>query len=200
MIHGWDWQPGLTMTNACSKRCEGGLRWLPVLFILLMPAIFAADIATGYRFGLSDLYCIVALMMWRLSGVGPAQAVLSVGFLLILASVIDAQSPTTLVHAAISIALLGAVSVFILRGARADLSQRGRADAQRGATVTGVPAPLLDELRQPLSVLLSDGRASLRWLKREQPDLPEALLCAQRIVTNAARAGEMISALGRGAS
>ena len=44
-------------------------------------------------------------------------------------------------------------------------------------------------------MLLSDSRASLRWLKREQPDLPEALLCAQRIVTNAARAGEMISAI-----
>jgi len=188
------------MTNVCSRRHEGGLRWLPALFILLMPAIFAADVATGYRFGLSDLYCIIALMMWRLSGVGPAQAVVSVGFLLTLASVIDSQSSTTLVHAAISIALLGAVSIFILRGARADLSRRGRAESQSRTAITGVPAPLLDELRQPLSVLLSDGRASLRWLKREQPDLPEALLCAQRIVTNAARAGEMISALGRGAS
>jgi len=188
------------MTNACSKRREGGLQWLPVLFILLMPAIFAVDLATGYRFGLSDLYCIVALTMWRLSGVGPAQAVVSVGFLLILASVVDAHGPTALVHAAISVALLAAVSVFILRDGRADLSRQGRVDAQSRAAVTGVPAPLLDELRQPLSVLLSDGRASLRWLKREQPDLPEALLCAQRIVTNAARAGEMISAIGRDAS
>ena len=44
--------------------------------------------------------------------------------------------------------------------------------------------------------MLSDSRASLRWLKREQPDLPEAMLCAQRIVTNATRAGKMISAMG----
>jgi hypothetical protein len=192
MIHAWDWQLGSTMTNACSKRREGGLRWLPILFILLMPAIFAVDVATGYRFGLSDLYCIVALMMWRLSGVAPAQAAVSVGFLLTLVSAIDVHSPTALVHAAISIALLGAVSVFILRDRRVGLDAQGR------ASMAGVSAPLLDELRQPLSVLLSDGRASLRWLKREQPDLPEALLCAQRIVTNAARAGEMISTIGRG--
>lgn len=162
-----------------------------------MPAIFAADVATGYRFGLSDLYCIVALMTLRLVGPRPARALISAGFLLILASVVDSHDPSALVHAAISITLLGAVSLFILRGARADLSRKGRADLQINASVAGVPAPLLDELRQPLSVLLSDGRASLRWLKREQPDLPEALLCAQRIVTNAARAGEMISAIGQ---
>jgi len=189
------------MTNACSERREGGPRWLSIPFMLLMPAIFAADVATGYRFGLSDLYCVVALMMWRLTGVGPAQAVVSAGFLLTLASVVDAPDPTgvALVHAAISITLLGVVSVFILHGGRADLSGQGGPDARSKAPVAGVPAPQLDELRQPLSVLLSDGRASLRWLKREQPDLPEALLCAQRIVTNATRAGEMISVIGRGA-
>ncbi|WP_407158026.1 hypothetical protein [Bradyrhizobium sp. STM 3557] len=163
-----------------------------------MPAIFAIDVATGYRFGLSDLYCIVALMTLRLAGPRPARAVVSAGFLLILASVVDSHHPSALVHAAISIALLGTVSLFILRGARADL-WRHRADVASKSAVAGVPRPLLDELRQPLSVLLSDGRASLRWLKREQPDLPEALLCAQRIVTNAARAGEMIAAIGRGA-
>lgn len=200
MIDGGVWQLGSTMTNACSKRREGGLRWSPVLCILLMPVIFAADVATGHRFGLSDLYCIVALMTLRLVGPRQARALISAGFLLTLASVVDSHDPSALVHAAISITLLGAVSIFIPRHARADPMLRADADAEGKAAITGVPAPLLDELRQPLSVLLSDGRASLRWLKREQPDLPEALLCAQRIVTNAARAGEMIAAIGRGAS
>jgi len=183
------------MRNRCSEWREDGPRRFPILFTLLMPAIFAVDVATGYHFGLSDLYCVVALAMWRLSGVGPAQALVSAGFLLTLASIVDVHGPTELVHAAISITLLGAVSIFILRGERADAPARQRVDTREALPVAA--APLLDELRQPLSVLLSDGRASLRWLKREQPDLPEALLCAQRIVTNAVRAGEMISANGR---
>jgi hypothetical protein len=185
------------MTHACSEWREDGLRWSPILFTLLMPAIFAVDVATGYRFGLSDLYGVVALVMWRLSGVGPAQALVSAGFLLTLASIVDVHGPTEVVHAAVSIALLGAVSMFILHGERAGRAPQRSIDAPDTSPAPGVPGPLLDELRQPLSVLLSDGRASLRWLKREQPDLPEALLCAQRIVTNAVRAGEMITAVGR---
>ena len=183
------------MTHACSEWREDGLRWFPILFTLLMPAIFAVEVATSDRFGLSDLYCVVVLVMWRLSGIGPAQALASAGFLLTLASIVDVHGPTELVHAAVSIALLGTVSMFIQHGERAGRASQRSVDARNASP--GVPGPLLDELRQPLSVLLSDGRASLRWLKREQPDLPEALLCAQRIVTNAVRAGEMISAVGR---
>jgi hypothetical protein len=185
------------MRNTCSEWREDGPLRFPILFTLLMPAIFAVDVATGYRFGVSDLYCVVALVVWRLSGVGPAQALVSAGFLLTLASIVDVHGPTELVHAAISITLLVAVSMFILRGERGDSSSQPRADGHGASSLVAVPSPLLDELRQPLSVLLSDGRASLRWLKREQPDLPEALLCAQRIVRNAVRAGEMISANGR---
>jgi hypothetical protein len=193
------WQLGLTMTNTCSEHREGGTLWLSILFTLLMPAIFAVDVATGYQFRLSDLYCVIALLMARLAGVGAAQAIVSAGFLLTLASVADTYGFTVaaLVHAAVSLALLGAVAIFILRGDRADLRLQVATAARLGAVAHahGEP-PLLDDLRQPLSVVLSDSRASLRWLKREQPDLPEALMCAQRIVTNATRAGEMISAMG----
>ena len=183
------------MTNACLERRDGGTLWLPILFTVLMLIIFAVDVATGYQFRLSDLYCIVALLMSRLGGIAAAEAIASGGFLLTLASVADAHGLTAaaLVHAAVSLALLGAVAIFLLR-------------ADRIATPLGKPVDdhcggpgevlLLNDLRQPLSVVLSDSRASLRWLKREQPDLPEAMLCAQRIVSNATRAGEMISAMG----
>jgi hypothetical protein len=197
MIHEWDWQLGSTMTNTCSERREGGTLWLSVLFTLLMPAIFAMDVATGYQFRLSDLYCVVALLMSRLAGIGAGQAIVSTGFLLTLASVADAYGFTAaaLLHAAISLALLGAVAIFILRSDRATVSRpvlfRRDQNDDDGEVL------LLNDLRQPLSVVLSDSRASLRWLKREQPDLPEAMLCAQRIVTNATRAGEMISAMGQ---
>jgi hypothetical protein len=194
MIHEWDWQLGSTMTNACSERRGGGTLWLPVLFTLLMPAIFAVDVATGYQFRLSDLYCVVALLMSRLAGVVAAQAIVSAGFLLTLASVADAYGFTAaaLLHAAVSLALLGAVAIFLLRGERAMLPMRASLVGDHDDEVL-----LLNDLRQPLSVVLSDSRASLRWLKREQPDLPEAMLCVQRIVTNATRAGDMISAMGQ---
>jgi hypothetical protein len=192
MIHAWDWQLGSTMTNACSERREGGTLWIPILVTLLMAAIFAVDVATGYQFRLSDLYCVVALLMLRLAGAGAAQAIVSAGFLLTLASVADAFGLTAvaLVHGAVSLVLLGAVAIFILRGDRVMSPSLGGDRAGHGGEL------LLNDLRQPLSVVLSDSRASLRWLKREQPDLPEALLCAQRIVINATRAGKMISAMG----
>jgi hypothetical protein len=194
MVHEWDWQLGLTMTNTCSERREGGALWLSVLLTLLMPTIFAADVATGYQFRLSDLYCVVALLMSRLAGIGAAQAIVSAGFLLTLGSVADAYGLTAaaLVHAVVSLALLAAVAIMLSR--RAVVAPRALLVGGRGDQCEGL---LLNDLRQPLSVVLSDSRASLRWLKREQPDLPEVMLCAQRIVTNATRAGEMISAIGQ---
>jgi hypothetical protein len=198
------------MTYACSDRREAGTLWRPVLVALLMPAIFAADFASGYEFRLSDLYCVVALMMSRVAGIRAVQATISIAVLLTLTSVADADglSAVASVRAAISLALLGAVAIFILRGDHAVMPPQASDGGDHGeapAAVTTpsaapVPAPLLNELRQPLSVLLSDSRASLRWLKRDQPDLPEALLCAQRIVTNATRAGELIAAIGQRAT
>lgn len=195
MIHAWDWQLGSTMTNACSERREGVRLWIPILFTLLMAAIFAMDVATDYQFRLSDLYCVVALLMLRLAGAGAAQAIVSAGFLLTLASVADAFGLTAaaLVHGAVSLVLLGAVAVFILRGERVVMSPQTPLGGERAGQGEDL---LLNDLRQPLTVVLSDSRASLRWLKREEPDLPEALLCAQRIVINATRAGQMISAMG----
>jgi hypothetical protein len=195
MIHAWDWQLGSTMTNACSERREGVTLWIPILVTLLMAAIFAMDVATGYQFRLSDLYCIVALLMLRLAGAGAAQAVVSAGFLLTLASVADAFGLTAaaLVHGAVSLVLLGAVAIFLLRGDRVAIPPPTPLGSDRAGPCEEL---LLNDLRQPLSVVLSDSRASLRWLKREEPDLPEALLCAQRIVVNATRAGKMISAMG----
>lgn len=196
MIHVWDWQSGSTMTNASSERGGKGRLWLPAMITLLMPAIFAADVATGYEFRLSDLYCILAVLMARVAGARRAQVIVSVGLMLAVASVADAYgvSAAALVHGAISLGLLGAASMFVWRSDRPTVPPR---TAVVEPAAIAVPSPLLNELRQPLSVLLSDSRASLRWLKRDQPDLPEALLCAQRIVTNARRAGEMISAMGQ---
>jgi hypothetical protein len=194
MIQLWHRQLGSTMTNACLERREGGTPWLPFLFTVLMLAIFAVDVATGYKFRLSDLYCVVALLMSRLAGIAAAQAIASAGFLLTLATVADGYGFTAaaVVHAAVSLALLGAVTIFLLRSDRVAMLRRQVDDHRDGRG----EVLLLNDLRQPLSVVLSDSRASLRWLKREQPDLPEALLCAQRIVSNATRAGEMISAMG----
>src|SRR3569833_4013836 len=101
------------MTNACLLLPDRGTLWLPILFTVLMLISFAVDVATGYQFRLSDLYCIVALLMSRLGGIAAAEAIASGGFLLTLASVADAHGLTAaaLVHAAVSLALLGAVAI-----------------------------------------------------------------------------------------
>ena len=181
-------------------------RWPVVLLTMLVPAIFAADLATSYEFHLSDLYCVIVLIASHVAGPRIARAIASAAVLLTLASMAAASGPlsSVITSGVISIILLGAVVLFVSRG-RSTIPPRDavREDARtlalegQGHDDTARPnlPPLLDELRQPLSVLLSDGRACLRWLKREQPDLSEAMQCAQRMVTNAARAGDLLTSL-----
>jgi C4-dicarboxylate-specific signal transduction histidine kinase len=53
-------------------------------------------------------------------------------------------------------------------------------------------ASLAHEINQPLTAIMSNGVAGLRWLKRETPNLAEALDAFQHIVQDAARAGEVM--------
>jgi C4-dicarboxylate-specific signal transduction histidine kinase len=71
------------------------------------------------------------------------------------------------------------------------------AHANRVATVGQLSASIAHELRQPLSALVSNGSAALRWLGREQPEIEEAQRTVERIIKDANRASEVLDRIHR---
>jgi C4-dicarboxylate-specific signal transduction histidine kinase len=75
-----------------------------------------------------------------------------------------------------------------LRQARADLER-----ASRVTTMGELTASLAHEINQPISAAITNAKTSLRWLKRDHPDLEEAREAASRVVKDLTRAAELIS-------
>ena len=63
----------------------------------------------------------------------------------------------------------------------------------RVATMGELTASLAHELNQPLSAIVTNGGACLRWLARDHPDLEQAMKSVERIIRDANRAGEVIA-------
>jgi C4-dicarboxylate-specific signal transduction histidine kinase len=72
-------------------------------------------------------------------------------------------------------------------------AQAELAHVTRVATVGELTASLAHELNQPLSAIVTNGGACLRWLARDHPDLEQAMKSVERIIRDANRAGEVIA-------
>jgi PAS domain S-box-containing protein len=77
-----------------------------------------------------------------------------------------------------------------LQEAHADLTH-----AMRIATLGELTASIAHEVSQPLTAIETNGAASLRWLRRETPDLHEVALAIERIRRDAKRANDVIRQL-----
>ena len=75
-----------------------------------------------------------------------------------------------------------------LRQVQADL-----AHINRVTTMGELTASLAHEIKQPISAALTDAKTCLRWLRRDEPDVPEACETASRLVADVTRAAEIIS-------
>ena len=71
------------------------------------------------------------------------------------------------------------------------------AHLNRVSTMGELAASLAHEIKQPISAALTDARTCLRWLSRDQPDVPEAQEAASRLVKDATCATEIISRIGQ---
>jgi two-component system sensor kinase FixL len=74
-----------------------------------------------------------------------------------------------------------------LRRIEADFAHAARISAL-GELVTSIA----HEVRQPLSVIVTDADTGLRWLARDEPNLPKVKTIMARIMENAHRANEVI--------
>ena len=77
-----------------------------------------------------------------------------------------------------------------LRTARADLAR-----AQHLTVLGGLAASIAHEINQPLSAIVSNAGAGLRWLKRPTPDIAEGLASLEVIKGDALRAASIVKAL-----
>ncbi len=89
-------------------------------------------------------------------------------------------------------------------GASADIEDRKRAEetlrkaqaelahVTRATTMGELAASIAHEVNQPLTAIVNNGNACLRWLASEEPDLDEAREAARRVIRDGSRAGEVI--------
>ena len=67
------------------------------------------------------------------------------------------------------------------------------AHMNRIATAGEMTASIAHEIKQPLSAITTNGQATLRWLKRQVPDIEEAKTAVQGVIEAAARADKVIT-------
>ena len=70
--------------------------------------------------------------------------------------------------------------------------QTEMAHANRVATVGQLSASIAHEVSQPMAAAATNARAALRWLKRQPPNVEEALSTLEKITNNTERASEII--------
>jgi signal transduction histidine kinase len=78
---------------------------------------------------------------------------------------------------------------------RAEELQADLAHINRVSTMGELAASISHELKQPIASAMANAQASLRWLKREQPDLEQACRSAEAIVKDEVRAADIIDRL-----
>jgi len=84
------------------------------------------------------------------------------------------------------------VAVDIEDRKRAEQLEADLAHVNRVTLLGELAASISHELKQPLAAAITYARTSLRWLRREQPDVAEATAAIERIVQAGARATEII--------
>jgi len=90
--------------------------------------------------------------------------------------------------------LLYEITMLYAQMLRAILAQRREREA-RLVTGDAVAATIAHEVKQPLSGIVTNADAGLRWLDRAMPDLDEAKAALRQIVADGHRAGAMIGSI-----
>jgi signal transduction histidine kinase len=90
--------------------------------------------------------------------------------------------------------LLYEITTLYARLRRAVLAQRREREA-RLVTGDAVAATIAHEVKQPLSGMITNADAGLRWLDRATPDLDEARAAFKKIVADGHRAGAVIGSI-----
>ncbi|MBB2205579.1 sensor histidine kinase [Gluconacetobacter takamatsuzukensis] len=114
-------------------------------------------------------------------------------------AVIHYNAPFDGQYARLALSLIATLVVTILamrnRQAGDALAAQARllAHADRITTLGHLTVSIAHEVNQPLSAIATFAQSGGRWLRRDAPDIPEALACLEQIRTSSARAAAIIS-------
>jgi signal transduction histidine kinase len=73
--------------------------------------------------------------------------------------------------------------------------QNELAHANRVATMGQLTASIAHELKQPLSAVVTDGYAGLRWLRRQPPEIEKAAQSVEQMIKDVTRASDVIDGI-----
>lgn len=99
----------------------------------------------------------------------------------------------------VTMATLGSqIGQFVERRRAESALHRARdqlAHVTRVASLGEMTASIAHEVNQPLTGIIANAHAALRWLSRQPPDVPEATEALQRLARDGKRAGEVVGRL-----
>ncbi|CAN7547404.1 ATP-binding protein [Rhizobium rhizogenes] len=176
---------------------EAPLMWLGIT--LLAALIFVADTVTNLEIAFAVLYVSVILISVRSGRPG---AVIFVGLTCTILTIVSycltrhGDSQSGMVNGAISLLAIGATTYLAIRiettEARARQAQSELARMSRIMTMGELSTSIAHEVSQPITAIVANGNAALRWLSAAPPNQEEARRALDRIVMDAGRAGEVI--------
>jgi C4-dicarboxylate-specific signal transduction histidine kinase len=185
---------------------------LPASTAVVTAGIFVADAASPPECVVSGLYVVVVLMAGRFCNGARLWCVTAGCAALTLVGQIlanqwvpgDDNDPSTAIGAFNSLVTLVAIGLsayLVQRGqsAEADLlrTRSDLAHVSRVTTMGELTASIAHEVNQPITGVVTNAGACLRWLTNERPDLERARAAANRIVRDGQRAAEIISRIRR---
>ncbi|MDH7796950.1 MULTISPECIES: ATP-binding protein [unclassified Beijerinckia] len=173
------------------------LLWLGIVVSLAL--IFVADTITNFEIAFAVLYVAVILLSARS---GRPRAILAVGvasgLLTILSYVLTRHGnpESGLMNGALSLLAIATTSYLAYKTETAEVAAREtRADLARMARITSIgelATSIAHEVSQPLTAIVANANAAMRWLAATPPRQDEASRAIERVVTDAGRAGEVI--------
>jgi C4-dicarboxylate-specific signal transduction histidine kinase len=171
-----------------------------IALVTLALAIFVVDLFTHVDIAIAVLYVAVVLMsvrLYELRGVLTVSlgcAVLTVtGY---LSSPGNLLGTTALANHFLAFLAIGSTTFLAWRDRSAQIAlhkaQVDLAHVTRVTTLGQLTASIAHEVNQPLSAVVTNAEACVRWLDRETPDLDQARSAAEWVIKDGKRAGEVI--------
>jgi signal transduction histidine kinase len=183
---------------------------LPAATAVVTAGIFVADATSPPECVVSGLYVVVVLMAGRFCSsarlwfVAAGCAVLTLVAQILANQWVPDHDPSMAIGAfnsLVSLVAIGLSAYLVQRGqaAEADLlrTRSDLAHVSRVTTMGELTASIAHEVNQPITGVVTNAGACLRWLSNEKPDLERARAAANRIVRDGQRAAEIIGRIRR---
>jgi signal transduction histidine kinase len=168
---------------------SANVRWHYLALLVIGPSVAAVGLLFRRRRSALDLWLLVALSGWLIESVLLATTVARYALVWYAGRIYGVISTNVVLfvllwHTTLLYARLGNVL-------RAEQRER----ENRMLTLDAVSASFAHEIKQPLSAMVANAGAALRWLQRTVPNIDEAVDALRTIVSDGMRTSDAISSI-----